>query len=995
MEMDIFTSITKNDLNSLKEIIQKDKESIFSHKNTMNPIYFAIILKAKTEIIIELIKAGSPLEEFVSNQTPLQAVCNPKRFELIEVLLKNGANPNNFNKPPPLFLAIKQKLKLEIIETLISYGADVKIIYNNSSILHETCKVYPKIDLIKLFLSNGADINFLDKNSPLHYIIRKKNMLPIIQLLVENDAKLDFENQNSILLSALKYQSLEVIQFLVNSGSKLDSTNITQVLETAIKHKVDPSIFEFLFLYNNLGANQSFKTIFSLFELCWRNKSSEKILDFLSNFLTESFTFVNENNLFQYVCQEGCPLNIVKKFYSDSLLNLQNKHTPLLLSMTFKKNTEIIEFLLEKNADVNIANGTIPCHFLDNKMKFETIESIVSNTKKINQRETPLLYAITNKLDEKIIELLLQKGSSVQITTHKTILDLYCENYQGMNILRMIVENGCKINHKSQESWKHPLVSLLLKDIFEIEPYKYLIEHGAKISDGFSPIRYSLARAPFELFEFLLQSGAFLEDDILYQAINSLASIEKIEMLIKYGANLDYSSYGDLLYAAATKSFAQAIQLLLKNGSPFKGNRHDTPIHATIQKHSVESLKVFIQHGINLNQPGIYPYLCYAIKEGVSLDMIKILIFSGANVNAKNNGDTALHLLIHPNRFSYYYTEENYTDDKISTIRILLDHGADWTLTNNKTPLSYVTRPEIIKLISTYMSVIDDMAKLIEREEMTDFVIPTIEGDVHSYKPLLQIRIGKDLFEKGIEILSRKKIMEVKIFVKFLCAGIIDNENLSIIQDIANEIGIDVDSKRGRNGILMDLKKLYEEEETKDFVIISNEEKIPVHKPILLARSELYRGMFLSVKDDSNQVNDYSGKSTEAVKTLIKFLYTDELDENISKEVFSELKDVVDYYLLNENSFLPTRLEEIRTSYKKDTREWYYKIMNEFYLDEKVEDNLDDLDEFSSDYDEQEKEIELELEQELEKQKEKRKQRQKEEKEKERKQKQKQKSKFR
>ncbi|KAJ5075397.1 speckle-type poz protein [Anaeramoeba ignava] len=69
------------------------------------------------------------------------------------------------------------------------------------------------------------------------------------------------------------------------------------------------------------------------------------------------------------------------------------------------------------------------------------------------------------------------------------------------------------------------------------------------------------------------------------------------------------------------------------------------------------------------------------------------------------------------------------------------------------------------------------------------------------------------------------------------------------------------------------------ENETKDFIIISEEKEIKVHKLILFTRSELFKGMFLSVSDTSNQVHDYSRKSNESIQQLIYFLYHDKFKE--------------------------------------------------------------------------------------------------------------------
>ncbi|KAJ5076377.1 hypothetical protein M0811_06376 [Anaeramoeba ignava] len=139
-----------------------------------------------------------------------------------------------------------------------------------------------------------------------------------------------------------------------------------------------------------------------------------------------------------------------------------------------------------------------------------------------------------------------------------------------------------------------------------------------------------------------------------------------------------------------------------------------------------------------------------------------------------------------------------------------------------------------------------------------------------------------------------------------------ENEN-KVMEEFFQEMEFDsnwIELKKGRRGILKDLQKLYQNESTKDFTIICGEEEkeIKVHKLILIIRSELFKGMFLSVQDSSNQVHDYSGKSFETLNQLIYFLYHDEFNEKeINQE---EFEDVKDYYQLNENSIIDFLLKD-------------------------------------------------------------------------------------
>ncbi|KAJ3435609.1 regulator of chromosome condensation [Anaeramoeba flamelloides] len=90
--------------------------------------------------------------------------------------------------------------------------------------------------------------------------------------------------------------------------------------------------------------------------------------------------------------------------------------------------------------------------------------------------------------------------------------------------------------------------------------------------------------------------------------------------------------------------------------------------------------------------------------------------------------------------------------------------------------------------------------------------------------------------------------------------------------------------------------------------------EIYVHKLILLARSGLFREMFLSIQDSSNQVKDYTGKSIEAIELLIQFLYTNQIDLSKlkkNKKLHLELENAQDYYQLSPNSLFGDYIKQI------------------------------------------------------------------------------------
>ncbi|KAJ5080236.1 kelch repeat and btb domain-containing protein [Anaeramoeba ignava] len=107
------------------------------------------------------------------------------------------------------------------------------------------------------------------------------------------------------------------------------------------------------------------------------------------------------------------------------------------------------------------------------------------------------------------------------------------------------------------------------------------------------------------------------------------------------------------------------------------------------------------------------------------------------------------------------------------------------------------------------------------------------------------------------------------------------------------------------------MKRIYlnenenENENEKDFIIERKEKQYKFPKLILIMRSELYRGMFLSVTEDkSNKVTDYSELSNKSFQIFEYWIYSNQIKEGIkiTQEIIEEIKTGIDYFQLNQTN---------------------------------------------------------------------------------------------
>ncbi|KAJ5067797.1 hypothetical protein M0811_02987 [Anaeramoeba ignava] len=198
----------------------------------------------------------------------------------------------------------------------------------------------------------------------------------------------------------------------------------------------------------------------------------------------------------------------------------------------------------------------------------------------------------------------------------------------------------------------------------------------------------------------------------------------------------------------------------------------------------------------------------------------------------------------------------------------------------------------------------EDLIKLFERKEFCDISFKTKNGEIiEAHKLILKYRLNQNQnqIEKLQEIISKKSIQESnQIFEMIYSNNSIINPILySEIKEIIN-----LNEK-----IEETMKRIYlnenENENEKDFIIERKEKQYKFPKLILIMRSELYRGMFLSVTNDtSNKVTDYSELSNKSFQIFEYWIYSNQIKEEIeiTQEIIDEIKIGIDYFQLNQKN---------------------------------------------------------------------------------------------
>lgn len=204
-EFKMHRAITKGDSKKVRRQLNNGAAVNFPNRKGLLPLQRAIKLKER-EIIEVLLangadvnasdRGGTALHYLTRENEPMSATSKWDGFQVAELLLELGANPNIVsdwpNKTPLLIAAEKGDEKM--VDLLLAYGADInqKGIWTpgqtgNTALHYAAWKGNKQMAL--LLLNNGADVNAqgTNKGTPLHKAVENKQR-EIVALLLARGA---------------------------------------------------------------------------------------------------------------------------------------------------------------------------------------------------------------------------------------------------------------------------------------------------------------------------------------------------------------------------------------------------------------------------------------------------------------------------------------------------------------------------------------------------------------------------------------------------------------------------------------------------------------------------------------------------------------------------------------------------------------------------------------------------------------------------------------
>ncbi|KAJ6243115.1 ankyrin repeat-containing protein [Anaeramoeba flamelloides] len=495
---------------------------------------------------------------------------------------------------------------------------------------------------------------------------------------------------------------------------------------------------------------------------------------------------------------------------------------------------------------------------------------------------------------ENMIQIICELGDTYKFLLKHLFRVAINNNYQESIIINKIIYDSCRSSKKCDK-----ILKFILKNVSDIS----LCEDSF---DTFSEICNSKKININKERKILLKKGIDLNKRnnqgvyYLHEALaNDRVSIRIIKLFLDLGANVDTQG---ILYREIPIHFAakrknpqiQLFKLLIERGADINSlnELNQNILHILLLTRKIfinfNLLKYLIKNGINILQKDrdSNTPLLLACKFCCSPKVISLLS-NNPNISLIREKSSKMNALDHLIKISYQKDVTQHIYDIESSELLLKKHSINIKSIKNILSLS----PNCLSL---------DFEKMFTLGELTDEKICGIK--VH--RMILELRTGKK-FNEINTVLQFYTKEEINIFLHWVYSEKLTNK--SLILEILGRLKIEFSQISHWKKIL---KKLYKDDNSKDFsIIINKKKKIKTHKFLLQARSDLYRGLFLFDNSDQWEINDYSGKSYETLSIFIRYLYYDSFSflsfsktsEKLS-QIFSELQDCHNYFQLNINS---------------------------------------------------------------------------------------------
>ncbi len=247
----------------------------------------------------------------------------------------------------------------------------------------------------------------------------------------------------------------------------------------------------------------------------------------------------------------------------------------------------------------------------------QSVTLLVGTGMNVNQtagkKESTPLYLATQNGHEKVVEILVNNGSNVNLPNKRGVVPLHVASQNGLEkVVEILVNSGSNVNQPDEKGFT-PLHSASQFGYEKI--VQMFLNEGAKINqgnkDGSTPLGLASENGHEKVVEILISQGADVNqpDEKGFISLHWAAQNghEKVaEILINNGSNVNQAGAGGVtpLYMACQKGHEKVVEILINNGSNVNQAVEGgyTPLYMACQKGHEKVVKMLLDKGADVNQ---------------------------------------------------------------------------------------------------------------------------------------------------------------------------------------------------------------------------------------------------------------------------------------------------------------------------------------------------------------------------------------------------------
>ena len=294
-DRDLFYAIFDNNVNAVTKALKKkaDLTSSYTYErygrecHNWTPIHAAAAIGNK-EVIELLLKKGANMEAMLPNGsdgealaqglfTPLHIAAGYGSLEAAKLLIEKGVKVDakaNWNRTPLISaISSNERENTEMVKLLIEAGADINVKHSNDATPLFDAAGWGKKEIAKLLLEKGADPNALSADcapyaayevTPIFCAIWQHHG-EMLQILLDHGAMVNTPNlKSSPLHQAAQFNDLEAAAFLVKNNA--DRAMKDEAGKTALDIAKEKDNAAMIYLLETGRLRPTDEKIFSLFK---------------------------------------------------------------------------------------------------------------------------------------------------------------------------------------------------------------------------------------------------------------------------------------------------------------------------------------------------------------------------------------------------------------------------------------------------------------------------------------------------------------------------------------------------------------------------------------------------------------------------------------------------------------------------------------------------------------------------------------------------------